>query len=162
MGQASPAAPKGTSPASSQASSHCRTRVVREPPDPRRGRVRADPHPRERLDHRPDVGGVVAVGPVHRVLGDEPRHPAAPGELPGTDDAEEGHVGQCPPPPASTARSSVWTTRTPSASRAAVATGEVQRAVDGLPRPGGLGGWFGRARFERLQVDLSAPGEVVD
>lgn len=39
---------------------------------------------------------------------------------------------------------------------------EVQRAVDGLPRPGGLGGWFGRARFERLHVDLSAPGEVVN
>jgi hypothetical protein len=31
---------------------------------------------------------------------------------------------------------------------------EVLRAVDGTARPGGLGGWFSRARFQGLRVDL--------
>ena len=30
-----------------------------------------------------------------------------------------------------------------------------RRATDGLPRPEGLGGWFSRARFQRLRLDLS-------
>ncbi|MFH1468221.1 MAG: hypothetical protein ABIO70_27790 [Pseudomonadota bacterium] len=30
----------------------------------------------------------------------------------------------------------------------------LRRAVDGLPRPDGLGGWFSRARFERLKLRL--------
>lgn len=36
---------------------------------------------------------------------------------------------------------------------------DVQRAVDGLPRPAGLGAWFSRARFEGLRADIrtSAP-----
>lgn len=32
---------------------------------------------------------------------------------------------------------------------------EVLRAVDGRPRPGGLGGWFSRARFEGLRAELT-------
>jgi hypothetical protein len=36
---------------------------------------------------------------------------------------------------------------------------EVLRAVDGRSRPGGLGGWFSRARFQGLRADL-APIEV--
>ncbi len=32
---------------------------------------------------------------------------------------------------------------------------EVLRAVDGLSRPGGLGGWFSRARFEGLRAELT-------
>jgi hypothetical protein len=35
-----------------------------------------------------------------------------------------------------------------------------RRAVDGLARPAGLGGWFSRARFERLSLHVSSePGE---
>ena len=30
----------------------------------------------------------------------------------------------------------------------------LRRAVDGLPRPEGFGGWFSRARFERLKLQL--------
>ncbi|MDP2312738.1 MAG: hypothetical protein Q8P41_07520 [Pseudomonadota bacterium] len=32
---------------------------------------------------------------------------------------------------------------------------EVLRAVDGQPRPGGLGGWFTRARFEGIRAELT-------
>ncbi len=32
---------------------------------------------------------------------------------------------------------------------------EVLRAVDGRPRPGGLGGWFTRARFQGLRAELT-------
>jgi hypothetical protein len=32
---------------------------------------------------------------------------------------------------------------------------EVLRATDGRPRPGGLGGWFTRARFEGIRADLT-------
>lgn len=32
---------------------------------------------------------------------------------------------------------------------------ELLRAVDGRSRPGGLGGWFGRARFENLRAQLT-------
>lgn len=32
---------------------------------------------------------------------------------------------------------------------------EVLRAVDGQARPGGLGGWFTRARFEGIQAELT-------
>jgi hypothetical protein len=45
---------------------------------------------------------------------------------------------------------------------------DVQRAVDGLPRPGGLGGWFSRARFQDLHAEVRAdapappPAEVVN
>lgn len=41
---------------------------------------------------------------------------------------------------------------------------EVLRAVDGRPRPGGLGGWFSRARFEGLRADLTPipPVRVAD
>lgn len=35
---------------------------------------------------------------------------------------------------------------------------EVLRAVDGTSRPGGLGGWFSRARFEGLQAKLDLGG----
>lgn len=34
---------------------------------------------------------------------------------------------------------------------------EVQRAVDGLARPGGLGGWFRRARVENLRASFARP-----
>lgn len=34
---------------------------------------------------------------------------------------------------------------------------DVLRAVDGNPRPGGLGGWFSRARFQGLRAELSGP-----
>ena len=33
----------------------------------------------------------------------------------------------------------------------------VRRAVDGEPRPGGIGGWFARARRERLKLRLHRP-----
>lgn len=33
---------------------------------------------------------------------------------------------------------------------------EVQRATDGLPRPGGLGGWFSRARFEEIHTSFES------
>lgn len=36
---------------------------------------------------------------------------------------------------------------------------EVHRAVEGAPRPGGLGGWFSRARFEGLQIRIEPHGE---
>jgi hypothetical protein len=36
----------------------------------------------------------------------------------------------------------------------------VERAVEGAAKPGGLGGWFGRARFEQLRVRLE--GEAND
>ncbi len=36
---------------------------------------------------------------------------------------------------------------------------DVQRAVDGAPKPGGLGGWFRRARFEQLALKWEG-GEV--
>jgi hypothetical protein len=40
---------------------------------------------------------------------------------------------------------------------------DVQRAVDGLPRPSGLGGWFARARFEGLAAVLKrADDELVN
>lgn len=41
---------------------------------------------------------------------------------------------------------------------------EVLRAIDGRPRPGGLGGWFSRARFEGLRAELTpiAPPPPVD
>ena len=41
---------------------------------------------------------------------------------------------------------------------------EVLRAVDGTARPGGLGGWFSRARFQGLCADLRpvAPAERRD
>lgn len=35
----------------------------------------------------------------------------------------------------------------------------ITRAVDGDPRPGGLGGWFQRARFEGLEILLAPHGE---
>lgn len=35
---------------------------------------------------------------------------------------------------------------------------EVLRAVEGHPRPGGLGGWFSRARFEGLRAELTRAG----
>jgi len=35
---------------------------------------------------------------------------------------------------------------------------EVQRAVDGSPRPGGLGGWFSRARFEGIRARIETHG----
>ncbi len=38
----------------------------------------------------------------------------------------------------------------------------VTRAVDGAARPGGLGGWFGRARFEGLRAHLSPRGGPAD
>ncbi len=41
---------------------------------------------------------------------------------------------------------------------------EVLRAIDGRSRPGGLGGWFQRARFEGLRAELTPipPEPVVD
>jgi hypothetical protein len=36
---------------------------------------------------------------------------------------------------------------------------EVQRAVEGLARPGGLGGWWSRGRFEGLRMRLQPYGE---
>jgi hypothetical protein len=40
---------------------------------------------------------------------------------------------------------------------------EVQRAVDGVARPGGLGGWFSRARFEGMATSFEAADtEVVN
>lgn len=41
---------------------------------------------------------------------------------------------------------------------------ELLRAVDGHPRPSGLGGWFSRARFSGLRIDLrpEAPAPVMD
>lgn len=36
---------------------------------------------------------------------------------------------------------------------------ELFRAVDGAARPGGLGGWFGRARFEQLRTSFEAVDE---
>ncbi len=30
----------------------------------------------------------------------------------------------------------------------------VHRAVDGMPRPGGLGGWFSRSRYLRIKIQL--------
>jgi len=33
-------------------------------------------------------------------------------------------------------------------------TPEIHRAVDGLPRPGGLGGWFSRGRYFGLKLEL--------
>ncbi len=41
---------------------------------------------------------------------------------------------------------------------------EVLRAVDGTPRPHGLGGWFSRARFQGLRAELRpvAPAERRD
>jgi hypothetical protein len=39
---------------------------------------------------------------------------------------------------------------------------EVQRAVDGMPRPGGLGGWFSTARFHHLALKLVRSVETDD
>lgn len=43
---------------------------------------------------------------------------------------------------------------------------DVQRAVDGLSRPGGLGAWFSRARFQGLRAEIRPvdppPAEVVN
>lgn len=42
---------------------------------------------------------------------------------------------------------------------------DIQRAVDGAPRPAGLGGWFSRARFEGLCAHLrpvAAPDPLVN
>ncbi len=37
----------------------------------------------------------------------------------------------------------------------------VERAIDGAAKPMGLGGWFGRARFEQMRIKLDGgPGEV--
>ncbi|MBM4390228.1 MAG: hypothetical protein FJ090_03830 [Deltaproteobacteria bacterium] len=37
----------------------------------------------------------------------------------------------------------------------------VERAVEGAAKPMGLGGWFGRARFEQMRIQLDGrPGEV--
>ncbi len=36
---------------------------------------------------------------------------------------------------------------------------DIVRAVDGASRPGGLGGWFARARFEGLQIRIEPHGE---
>lgn len=36
---------------------------------------------------------------------------------------------------------------------------DIVRAVDGASRPGGLGGWFARARFEGLQIRMEPHGE---
>ncbi len=36
---------------------------------------------------------------------------------------------------------------------------EIQRAVDGAPRPGGLGGWFSRARFENMKTSFESADE---
>lgn len=42
-------------------------------------------------------------------------------------------------------------------------TDEVQRAVDGLSRPAGLGNWFRRARFEGLRAEIRPdPPELVN
>lgn len=46
-------------------------------------------------------------------------------------------------------------------------TDDIQRAVDGAARPGGLGGWFSRARFQGLRAEVRpdgppAPPEVVN
>lgn len=38
-------------------------------------------------------------------------------------------------------------------------TDDVQRALDGAPRPGGLGGWFSLARFHDLHAELSGRDE---
>ncbi len=37
---------------------------------------------------------------------------------------------------------------------------DIQRAVDGAPKPGGLGAWFRRARFEGITLKLE--GELVN
>ncbi len=34
---------------------------------------------------------------------------------------------------------------------------DVQRAVDGASKPGGLGAWFRRARFEQLHIRIDSP-----
>jgi hypothetical protein len=41
---------------------------------------------------------------------------------------------------------------------------ELLRAVDGQPRPSGLGGWYSRARFQGLRIDLTPekPAPVMD
>ncbi len=38
----------------------------------------------------------------------------------------------------------------------------VRRAVDGLPRPSGLGGWFSRARYFGLRLMVEPPGPPSD
>jgi hypothetical protein len=50
-----------------------------------------------------------------------------------------------------------WTAHAPLAAEGGVQWPEpaVRSAVDGWPRPGGLGGWFARARRERLVIHLS-------
>ncbi len=38
----------------------------------------------------------------------------------------------------------------------------VERAVDGSPKPVGLGGWYGRARFEQIRLKLESQGNDVN
>ena len=39
---------------------------------------------------------------------------------------------------------------------------EISRAIDGAPRPAGLGSWFGRMRFEGLTISLKRQEEDVN
>jgi hypothetical protein len=54
-----------------------------------------------------------------------------------------------------------WAAHAPLAAEGGVQWPEpaVRSAVDGWPRPGGMGGWFARARRERLVIRLTARAE---